>query len=128
MAASGENAPGNAQNQSPSANQRNTARQRVLLSGRLVYGEADLTIDCSIRDLSETGAKIRTAGPVALPQRLHLIELRSARAFECEVAWRKVPEVGLRFVGEPKDLNSSAPELKMLRRVWIEGSHRYSLP
>jgi hypothetical protein len=108
---------------------RARSRQRVLLAGKLVYGEADLTVDCAIRDLSEGGARIRISGPVALPSRLHLIEVKTGQAFDCEVAWRRMPEIGLRFLSPPHDLtHSDAPELKMLRRVWLEATGRYSRP
>ena len=123
MAASGEPAP-----QTSSADQRAAARRRVLLAGKLVYGDADLTIPCGIRDLSESGARVRVSGPVALPQKLILVEQRTGQAFECEIAWRRLPEVGLKFLAV-HDLTSGDPnERKMLKRIWLEGADRYSLP
>ncbi len=116
------------QNQSPD-DHRTASRRRVLLSGRLVYGEDSLTIDCAIRDLSESGARVKLNGPVALPSRLHLIEVKTGQAFECEVAWRRMPEIGLRFLAEHDLANAGdARELKMLKRVWVESMGRYSLP
>jgi hypothetical protein len=110
------------------SDQRTGARRRVLLAGRLVYGEDDLVVDCAIRDLSETGAKVRVSGPVVLPAKVHLIELRTGQAFACEVIWRRMPELGLHFV-ETFDLaNGDDRALFMLRRIWREGVNRYSAP
>ncbi len=110
------------------SDQRIASRRRVLLTGKLVYGDADLTLDCAIRDLSETGARVKVSGPVALPHRLYLIEQRTGQAFECEVAWRKLPEIGLRFRAS-HDLTTGDPrENWMLKRIWNEGLARYSLP
>ncbi len=104
--------------------QRGVRRQRVLLAGRLVYGDAHLTLDCAIRDLSDGGARIRLASPVLLPAQVWLIEVRSATAFSCEVAWRRAPEFGVKFL-ERRDLRAdAAPELKPLKRVWIESAAR----
>jgi hypothetical protein len=111
-----------------SSNQRSAVRQRVLLAGKLVYGDADLSVDCAIRDLSESGARVRISGPVALPSRLAMIELRTGRAFDCEVVWRRMPEVGLRFLAVHDLADSDARELRMLKRIWSEATSRYALP
>ena len=108
---------------------RAAPRQRVLLAGRMVYGDADLTVNCAIRDLSESGARVRISSAVALPSRVRLIEVKTGRAFECEVAWRRMPEIGLKFIGPALDLaNTDSRELWMLRRVWLEAVDRYSVP
>ena len=112
----------------PASEHRAAARQRVLLSGKLVYGEADLTADCAIRDLSEHGAKVRISGPVALPSRLHLIEVKTGRVFDCEIAWRRMPEVGLKFLGSHNLVDNDARELRLLKRIWLEATNRYALP
>jgi hypothetical protein len=96
----------------------------VLLTGRLVYGDAHLTLECAIRDLSEGGARVRIASPVLLPAQVWLIEVRAATAFSCEVAWRRAPEFGVKFL-ERHDLRTDpAPELRPLKRVWIESAAR----
>lgn len=110
------------------SDQRARARRRVLLAGKLVYGDADLTMDCAIRDLSPGGARVRIQGPVALPSRLKLIEVKTGRAFDCEVAWRRMPEVGLRFLGAHDLTHDAGGDLKMLKRVWVEAANRYALP
>ena len=115
---------GKTDDQNLTAEQRAAARQRVFLAGRLVYGDGDLTVDCSIRDLSQVGARVKLSGSVALPSIVHLIEIRTGQAFECEVAWRRLPEVGLRFTKIHDLVNAPAGELKMLRRVWAEGAAR----
>jgi hypothetical protein len=110
------------------SDQRTRQRQRVLLSGKLLYGDADLTADCAIRDISPGGARVRIQGPIALPSRVRLIEVKTGRAFDCEVVWRRMPELGLRFLGA-YDLNhDNGEQLKMLKRVWTEAANRYALP
>ncbi len=103
---------------------RGAMRQRVLLSGKIVYGEADLTMDCTIRDLSATGTRVQISSPVIMPATIWLIELRSGTAFQCAIARRNVPEFGLRFLRTVKLANNDAPELKMLRRIWTDCTAR----
>ncbi len=73
-------------------------RHRVLLQGRIVAG-AQLQ-PCVIRDLSRSGAKIRVAPRIALPDRFDLViasdELRTVRA--C-LRWRRGEFAGLVFEG-----------------------------
>ena len=103
---------------------RGAMRQRVLLSGKVVYGEADLTMDCTIRDLSATGARVRISSPVILPTTIWLIELRSGTAFQCSIARRNVPEFGLHFLRTVKLANNDDRDLKMLRRIWTDCTAR----
>ena len=103
---------------------RRSARRRVLLGGKLVFGPTDITLDCTIRDLSEKGARVRIASPVPLPDTVWLIELRNGLAFESHVAWRRVPEFGLEF-RKVHDLSTTdRPELWMMKRIWVENSAR----
>ncbi len=99
---------------------RGTGRRRVLLSGKIVYGEAELCVDCAIRDLSPSGARVRLNAPMLLPGRLFLIDLKSGLAFESRIAWRRTPDLGLQFLKAYELRDSSAPELKTLKRIWVE--------
>ncbi len=107
--------------------QRRARRPRVLLTGRLVFGEADLTVDCTIRDLTQTGARLKLSGPAALPARLTLIEVNSGRLHECEVSWRRLPEIGVSFLSS-RELETGpsgeGAEMKRLRRLWLDAKAR----
>jgi hypothetical protein len=99
---------------------RNNVRQRVLLGGKLVYGASDFSVDCTIRDLNETGARVRLGANILVDDRVWLIHFRAAVAYWSIVAWRKPPELGLEFL-EKVDLRQplSGPR-HILRRLWID--------
>ena len=107
--------------------QRRERRPRVLLTGRLVFGEADLTVDCVIRDLTETGARLKLSGQAVLPAKLKLIEVNGGRVHDCEVSWRRLPEIGVSFLSS-QDLETGqsgeSAELKRLRRMWQDAKAR----
>ena len=99
-------------------NGRRAVRKRTLLSGRVVYGEDDRVRDCTIRDLSETGARITLAKGEIIPTRVFLIDKRTATAYEARVTWIKAPDFGLSFVNS-YSLDGDMPrELNFLKPIW----------
>jgi hypothetical protein len=88
------------QSPAPQAQRRKSQRYRVLKEGRvLVAGR--YTIDCTVRDLSEAGAKIRVEGAPDLPGTLDLLIVREGLVYPCTLAWRKGDLAGLTFAGQP---------------------------
>jgi hypothetical protein len=109
--------------------QRKSGRPRVLLAGRLIFGEAGLTVDCTIRDRTENGARLKLSGPAVLPPRMTLIEIGSGMAHECELSWRRFPEIGVSFLSSTcleAKVTEGDPELqrRRLRRMWQDAKPR----
>jgi len=102
------------------AEHRRSQRRRVLLSGRLVHSINEMTVDCSIRDVSSTGARLRLPQATLLAEPLFLIDLTHGLAFKARVAWRKENGAGLSFI-EYFDLSKAdSPAPKRLRRLWLD--------
>lgn len=98
--------------------QRGILRRRTLLGGKVVYGDDNRVRDCTIRDISDKGARIALAKGECVPTRLYLIDRRTARAYEARVTWIKAPDFGLTFVNA-YSLESDLPtNLQFLKRVW----------
>ena len=102
------------------AESRNEPRRRVLLSGKIVYGVPEMTLDCAVGDLSESGARVRLEGPEPLTNPIYLIIVRLGVAFLASEAWRNGAVVGLLFTRkiELKDPPADLPPL--VRRIWVE--------
>ena len=75
---------------------RDAQRHRTLKGGRIVVNDGFSTFDCTIRNLSETGAKLEVTSSLTIPQRFELA-LHDGRRFACEVAWRTETEIGVKF-------------------------------
>jgi hypothetical protein len=102
----------------PSSQRRGAERKRSLLAGKLTNEDASLTVDCTIRDLSETGALVELAAPELLPRTLRLMQIRDGVLWDAQVAWRRGRRMGL-ILGERHDLRTTAePQLKALRAIW----------
>jgi hypothetical protein len=101
------------------AEHRRAARHRVLLSGVVAHGPAGMTLDCAVRDLSETGARIRLTSPEDIWPPVALLILKTDKAYEAQIAWRHDNEVGLNFTG-PLNVEQPTTELeKTLRRLMM---------
>src|SRR3981081_4123396 len=79
-------------------NQRKAPRKRTLLGGKVVFGDGQHVRDCTIRDISETGAKIVMHKGEVIPTRVFLIDRRTPIAYEATVSWIKAPDFALRFL------------------------------
>jgi hypothetical protein len=78
--------------------QRKDSRGKALKGGKIVLRGSSI-FDCTIRDLSKGGARLRIENTLALPDRFELryeTELGPLRR-ACRVIWRGPGEVGIAF-------------------------------
>ncbi len=99
---------------------RSTRRPRTLLTGKIVYGADSLTLDCTIRNLTEQGASLVLPDGAWAPQNFYLLELRNGMCHECETAWRKAPRVGVKIVRSfsVAEQRADTAETRLLHRLW----------
>jgi PilZ domain len=79
--------------------QRIAARHRVLKGGRIHFGGG--SIDCTIRNISETGAALEVTSPLGIPTEFTLFADGALRP--CRVVWRKEKRIGVTFDKENGD-------------------------
>lgn len=85
-----------------SGDMRRAVRRRVLKGAIVAFNNRHCTVACTVRDISATGARLRSDGSINIPDTFELlIELDGVEA-DCEVVWRKGNEVGVRFKGAPR--------------------------
>lgn len=89
-------------------NKRNAPRQRVLKQGKILLSNNMTVLDCMIRNLSETGAKLLCADPGAIPNEFRLVTTADRMMRDVKVAWRRPEMLGVHFTSEPR----KAPLLK----------------
>jgi hypothetical protein len=74
---------------------RKAARRTVLKTGRIRFGKT--TENCTVRDMSATGASIEVADAMNVPDRFSLVLEMEAAARKCEVVWRRERQLGVKF-------------------------------
>ncbi|MDH4981571.1 PilZ domain-containing protein [Hyphomicrobium sp. D-2] len=84
---------------------RKVSRHRVLKEGKIVYADAMRVLDCTIRDISEAGARILIASTFGLPDTFHLYEKSSGRLYPARLIWRRANMAGVAFDGPPTDIH-----------------------
>jgi hypothetical protein len=70
-------------------------RHRVLKAATIEFGGS--AIDCTLRNLSATGAALCVPSPLGIPDKFDLVVSRDALRFACRVVWRKAERIGVRF-------------------------------
>lgn len=73
-------------------------RLRALKAARIILPGGHSTFDCTVRNLSATGAKLIMETTIAVPERFTL-RFEDGTEKVCEVAWRKTAELGVSFSG-----------------------------
>lgn len=86
----------------PESEQRIVRRQRVLKQGKILLGNSFAFQDCTLRDMSATGAKLTCADPATVPDAFRLVTPADGMMREVKVAWRRDGHVGVTFTSEPR--------------------------
>ena len=74
---------------------RDKTRHRVLKAGTIEFGGG--AIDCTVRNVSATGAALDVTSPVGIPQHFTLVVPADGTHHPCHVVWRKEKRIGVRF-------------------------------
>jgi hypothetical protein len=77
------------------AERRTTQRHRTLKAGKIVLHRGSSVIDCTVRNISATGAAISVVNAATLPAEFELRFDGEARL--CTVAWRRLDRMGVKF-------------------------------
>src|SRR5262245_53964409 len=80
---------------------RQSARKRSFLQGRVYYNNRRASVDCLVRDISDTGAKLVFGETVVVPDALELYLPGREEMHRVFVQWRRGAEIGVDF-GLPK--------------------------
>ncbi|NJM30954.1 MAG: PilZ domain-containing protein [Rhizobiales bacterium] len=78
-------------------NKRAAPRLRVLKTGKIVSKDYKAIFDCTVRDLSNTGAKLKCANPATVPNEMLFVLPSDGTMWEAKVIWRKPDTIGIHF-------------------------------
>lgn len=78
--------------------QRVEPRYKVNKKGLIVYAGDELGVDCEIRDLSSTGAKLRLDDDITVPSCFDLTILPENISKKAQVCWRDDRDLGIQFL------------------------------
>jgi len=94
---SGEGDPGLASGASR-VDRRSVRRQRVLKRGRIFLPSVPSAIECTIRDVSSMGARLRVNSPLMAPEQFEVALGNSNERTPVVLRWQSSTELGVQFV------------------------------
>ena len=98
---------------------RIASRTRSFLRGEIVHSNGNSRTECTVRDLSDTGARIEAPPSVTVPEYFDLIIPQRNIRHRARIVWRHQAELGLTFediVQQPKPApvaEQSSPEIRI---------------
>jgi hypothetical protein len=105
--------------------QRGSPRKQVNLAAKVVLGDA--AGDCTIRDISETGAQVHAPSVLRLPGEVHLLIMSEGLLIHARRVWSRFPVSGLQFISAEEIEKSTHPQSAMLKEAW-EASQAWRAP
>jgi hypothetical protein len=80
-------------------NARHARRRKILKEGIIAFNGGHSTLPTTVRDWSDTGARLAYSARQPLPPRFRLLVPLDAVQVNCEVVWHRQGLVGVKFVG-----------------------------
>lgn len=96
------------QSASRKKDRRVATRKRTLIKAQLVFNDSHCQMDCTVLDISETGAKIRPLDLTSLPTRFEL-RIHFGKTHTCEVVRRSANYLGVRFLDAENEAGKVLP-------------------
>jgi hypothetical protein len=96
---------------------RTTPRLRSLLKGKIIYNNRLSTVDCVVRDISGTGARLALSHHTTLPDRFELYVPLKEKTYAAAVRWRGDEDFGVMFVDGSSAMAERSSDTALLHRV-----------
>ncbi len=77
---------------------RRNQRQRTFKGGKIVFNDNRSVIDCTVKNLSSSGAALTVESTIGIPDEFNLIISPENVAKACRVAWKTEHQIGVAFV------------------------------
>jgi len=97
-------------------NKRAQQRNRCLKEGKIIFGNGTFVVECTIDNLSDTGAHLRVLGSSPLPKEFLLVEPARGVVHRAEIVRRTAKGLGIKFNGPFEDRIAAEAYLRKFRR------------
>jgi len=77
--------------------QRRQTRARTLKSARILFNDHRSVIDCTVRNLSPTGACLNVASALGIPERFDVMFDADHTVRPCRLVWHNEKQLGVEF-------------------------------
>ncbi|MDQ0475379.1 hypothetical protein QO011_008422 [Labrys wisconsinensis] len=85
-------------------------------SAKITFGDFIFARDCTVRDISASGARVTVTGANEIPNEFYLVMMTNRMMHRAHVAWRKGDTLGVTFEGEAENIaRSDDPRLRQFK-------------
>lgn len=99
---------------------RRSERKPVIRGGKIIYNEGHCTLDCRIKNLSSTGARLDLPMYTQLPETFVLMFADGSKR-PAEISWSRMTRVGIRFLDiQGDDSTTDLQQILLLRILKLE--------
>ena len=99
---------------------RNAERTRTFLKGRIEYSNGQVSMECLIRDLSESGARVAVSESVTLPEQFRLFIPKTNRWMNARTRWRRGGVIGVLLDADAVEVPNAAGGDPKMRELEAE--------
>lgn len=78
---------------------RCSQRKRTFLGAKIVLNRGSSILDCIVKDMSNSGARLSLDGALTVPEEFDLA-LSDGKVFHCAVKWRRLALLGVSFMAQ----------------------------
>jgi hypothetical protein len=75
-------------------------RHKVLKSAKLIFDKNKAVFDCSVKDISATGAKLLVKSSFSIPDDVRFLLTQDNTIRDAKVVWRKGDQIGVHFLSD----------------------------
>jgi len=76
---------------------RRSSRHRIFKAAKIGFHELHAAIDCVVRDISDTGARLSIESTIGVPE-IFFLAINGAPPRKCQIVWRKPSQLGVKFL------------------------------
>lgn len=102
----------------PPENRRRSERHRSLKAGRIVFGNLSISYDVTIRNMSETGARLQVDANANVPGEFYFIITADHLVARSNLVWRTPKEIGIHYL-EPLRSIRDHPDPRVARMIVV---------
>jgi hypothetical protein len=85
---------------------RKLDRARSILGAHIVFNNRNSTVDCQIRNISKSGARLAISNTFTLPEEFDIEVPQKGRTYRARLCWRDEQSAGVEFVLDTTDASS----------------------
>jgi PilZ domain len=81
----------------PTSETRRSTRERTFLQARIAFGDGAISSQCTVTQLSSSGARLNVSSSVSLPDRFEIAIPQRGVKFRARLVWRHGDQAGVEF-------------------------------